>query len=144
MAAMDWAKTTARWDEKHLGFGVTFIRGLTVFMLCCDWYRLIVPIYIYFSMTSLALWSNPQDYGLMHHTSCETYHKNKAIMCVHFMDPPVSCESFHLCILAFSILVNSHNQQCSLSLVVTSGTIHYQFIPWAGYQTSLHTMQYIY
>ena len=32
LASMDWAKTTARWDEKRLslGFGVTYIRGLTV------------------------------------------------------------------------------------------------------------------
>ena len=34
MASMDWAKTTARWDEKHFSFGIygAHIRGL---MVCC-------------------------------------------------------------------------------------------------------------
>ena len=38
LAFMDWAKTTARWDEKHLnlGFGVAYIRGLTVTVLQLD------------------------------------------------------------------------------------------------------------
>ena len=32
LASMDWAKTTARQDEKHLslGFGAAYIRGLIV------------------------------------------------------------------------------------------------------------------
>ena len=32
LASLDWAKTTARWDEKHLSFGIwrNFITGLTV------------------------------------------------------------------------------------------------------------------
>ena len=35
---MDWAKATARRDEKHLSFGIwcTYIRGLTV-VICCDY-----------------------------------------------------------------------------------------------------------
>ena len=38
---MDWAKTTARQDQKYLGFNVPYIRGLTVVTLV-----LIVPCFL--------------------------------------------------------------------------------------------------
>ena len=35
---MDWAKTTARWDDKHLSFGIwcAYIIGLTVCFMIAD------------------------------------------------------------------------------------------------------------
>ena len=41
---MDWAKTTATWDEKHLNFGIVYIPALCYFP-CYVYHQIVLYFY---------------------------------------------------------------------------------------------------